>query len=272
MNDLKYKLFASDVDGTLVITGKHISKRNKTAINAAIEAGMHFLIATGRPLSGGRKIADELKKDIPMILYNGAKIIADGKELLSLTLKKDIAEEIIREGHARNSTMFCWANERLYAEKQSLKLSMYKLATGVEPNIIGDLNNAPCKDITKIIWYDNSEVTPTYYKDMAEKLKGCATVAPSRSDFLEFVSEKTSKKVAIEILADYYGVDLADTVAVGDNFNDIPMLESVGLPVAVANAEEAVKKRCKYVTDACYLSGVGKLIEKLLKGYFDDYS
>ncbi|TBW67837.1 HAD hydrolase family protein, partial [Staphylococcus lugdunensis] len=81
----------------------------------------------------------------------------------------------------------------------------------------------------------------------------------------EITHSDAQKGIALSAIAHQLGIDLTDVVAIGDNLNDISMLERVGYPVAMNNATDEVKHIAKYVTDTNENSGVGKAIMKILK-------
>ncbi|MBP5177636.1 MAG: HAD hydrolase family protein, partial [Clostridia bacterium] len=83
-------------------------------------------------------------------------------------------------------------------------------------------------------------------------------------DFLEFVDKNCSKAVAMRILSDAFSIDKSKMIAVGDGFNDLPMLTYAGLGVAMGNADARVKEKCGYVTGSCDEDGLAEFIEKYL--------
>lgn len=90
-------------------------------------------------------------------------------------------------------------------------------------------------------------------------------VSSSSRGNLEITHSDAQKGIALESIANQLNIDLKDVMALGDNLNDVSMLERVGYPVAVENAMPEVKAVAKYVTDTNENSGVGKAIMKLLK-------
>lgn len=90
-------------------------------------------------------------------------------------------------------------------------------------------------------------------------------ISSSSRGNLEITHSDAQKGIALESIANQLNIDLKDVMALGDNLNDVSMLERVGYPVAVENAMPEVKAVAKYVTDTNENSGVGKAIMKLLK-------
>lgn len=261
----KYKLIACDVDGTLLTSKRELKKENISAIERAVKRGAVFVLATGRPYEGVKKIASEIgEENGSFILFNGALVMANGKTIYSSCMDKDVAKLIINEGHKRKTTMVMWKKDGLYAEKECEKVNFYKSISGVEPKYFSDLTAVCDDDVIKILWYGEAETTPIYLTEMKNLLQCKGSVYMSRADFLEFVDVKCSKKTALQKIAEYYKITTKEVVAIGDGDNDIPMLTEAGLSVAMGNADETVKKVCSIVTKDCDHNGVQEIIDKLI--------
>ena len=261
----KYKLIACDVDGTLLNSRRKLSEKTVSAVGKAIDKGIIFVVATGRPYEGALKVSRPLgiSDDGAFILFNGALVKVSGKTIFSSQISEETAKTIVKEGICRNVTVIVWKSDGMYTEKPCEKIDFYKSVSGVEPKYVDDLTKE-CKGVIKVLWYGEPDTTPVYLEEMRAILDKKASVYTSRVDFLEFVDVKCSKKQALYKIAEYFGVKREETVAVGDGDNDIPMLEGAGLSVAMGNADENVKKICDEVTDDCDSYGVAKIIDKLI--------
>ncbi len=96
---------------------------------------------------------------------------------------------------------------------------------------------------------------------------GCV-VTKSADVLVEVINANYSKGTAVEFLAAHYGVPLEKTVAIGDQLNDVPMIEKAGLGIAVKNADEALKRRAHTFAFTNEEGAVGKIIEKY--GYTEE--
>lgn len=264
---MKYRLFAADIDGTLLNSKSELTDRTVKAVKALIAKGYIFTLSTGRPLQGIATFVSALDiSDMPFVLFNGALVMHRGEKLYSSDIEDDIAIRIIDEGHKRDSTMICWSDNRLYAETENEKSAFYKSVSRVEPIIIKDLKKVVenGQNITKIVWYDDPVSTPEYFFEMKELLGDKVSVYPSRKDFLEFVSVNCSKATALETIGKRLNISREEIIAAGDGYNDLPMLEYAGLSVAMGNAETAVKEKCDVVALSCDEDGLADFIEKNL--------
>lgn len=260
---MKYELLACDIDGTLLNTKREITPKTAEAVGAMIKHNKRFVLSTGRPYNGVLGIMDKLGlKDRTIIIYNGATVIADGKIIYSICLDKKIAETVVERGRSLGVTVILWKGNVLYTEKPCEKIEFYKKLACTEPNYVQDLLSVCDENVTKIVWYDWASTAKEHCDEMNSLISSCATAYLTRDDFIEFVNKDCSKGTALKMIADYFGVDISKTVAIGDNHNDIPMFEAAGLSVAMENAEDFVKKSCDYVTDSCDNDGVAKAIYK----------
>ena len=260
---MKYKLIASDMDGTLFDESYQISSENKDAIKRAIENGVFFVLSTGRPRQAVEKYIKELSLEaFPIIIFNGATVLIGDETIYNLTLDDNLSEMVVREGRRRNTDMVCWSNNRFYAERDCEYVQKYKNIPNIEPIFVDDLTKV--KEITKIVWFNPPIVTAKYHKELSEKFKGQLNVLPSRVDFLEFFNKDCSKAVALDIIGKRLGIKPNEMIAIGDGFNDLAMLEFAGLGVAMENAPKEVKEKADLVTLSCKNNGVKALIDRFL--------
>ena len=265
MKTADYRLIAADIDGTIVDYSFNLTKRTIAAVKAAVEKGKYFVLSTGRPVQGIKKLVESLSlENMPYILYNGAMVVMNGEPIYSLTIDPEDAVMLVDEGHRRNSTMVCWAQNRLYSETLNDKIDFYKSISGVEPIVVDSLAELAERGITKFVWYDGEQKTLKNYAALKEKFGGRLGVAPSRAEFLEFFNASCSKSTALSTVCKMLGVKREETVAVGDGFNDVDMLEYAALGVAMGNAPNAVKERCGFVADSCENDGLAKFIEEFV--------
>ena len=110
-----------------------------------------------------------------------------------------------------------------------------------------------------------NEVYQTFYKEFGEK----CYVTNSGASLVEVCNKTYSKGTAMEFLSNYYGVPLEKTLAIGDQQNDVPMLERAGLGIAVKNAQNSLKEKADVVFE--YTNNedaVGRIVEKY--GYSEE--
>ncbi len=265
---MKYKLVAADMDGTLLTDDKRVTPRTAEAIRRVSEAGVYFCLSTGRPLGGVSRYLDQLGLTTPVIAYNGAVIVdpVTGDFLYEQGLEPEAAEEIWRLGLEADTTIIVWSQGQLFVSRMDERVEKYKVISGVEPVVAGDLSPIAARGITKMLWYDEPERMDYLQTDIAARLTRPVNYATSNPRFLEFFDRRVSKAAAMERLGQRLGIAREEMIAVGDGFNDIPMLTYAGLGVAMANAPEEIKALCGHVTASNEEDGVALMLERFCLG------
>ncbi|MBQ1234434.1 MAG: HAD family phosphatase [Oscillospiraceae bacterium] len=263
---MNYRLMAVDMDGTLLNSENQITPVTEAAIKQAMEKGLKFTLCTGRPLQGVLRYVEQLQLDCPIITYNGAMIVhsGSGEVLFSQNMDSDEARRVWDIADKAGMAVFVWSAGELFARAPGEKVAFYEEITKTKAKEIVDFEELVQRGVTKLLWYDE----PKSLDGWVDDLKGAGfektTFTKSRAYFLEFFSAYTSKAVAMEKLGEYYGIDKSEMIAVGDQTNDLPMIEYAGLGVAMGNAVDAVKAVAGYITDTNENDGVAKVIEKFI--------
>lgn len=270
-----YKLIACDLDETLLDDDHLCCQRNIDAIiKAKEEYGIKFVPATGR---GYASIVRELKAvglyDLPneyVISFNGGALTENkGDVLLSFKgLPFEKTKEIFTFGLQCDVCIHVYTQNQLYVFNISESENQRILNQGVECQILTNNSMDFLQDIpiSKIL-FQNTDVPylMTLEPQMKDITDGCVAVSYSSNRYIEFNALGVDKGQGLIDLAKLLHIDIKDTIAVGDNYNDMAMLKVAGLSIAAANAVEDVKKACDYVTVANNNEGVvAELIEKFI--------
>ena len=265
---MKYKMIAVDMDGTLLGSDRKISARNARAIRSAVDRGIRFVLATGRPIQGVRDYADSLGLDGAVITYNGAVIVdlATEEILFEQSMNKDDAALAIKLGQEYDTTMCIWSGGQLYVNKLNDRAYDYMNISGVDPVLVEEFDTLIQRGITKVLWYDDVDMIGRMPSEMAKQPFRETSFCLSRPFFIEFFSSKASKAAAISRLCEMHGIKPEEVITIGDAPNDISMIEFAGLGVAMGNAHDEVKAAAKYVTVSNDEDGVAAVIEKFVLG------
>ncbi|WP_139902555.1 Cof-type HAD-IIB family hydrolase [Clostridium thermarum] len=263
---MKYKLIAADMDGTLLNSDGKITDKTRVAIGKAVEKGVIFSICTGRPIQGAESFNSLLNLDSPFITYNGAMIVMgkSKKILFQQNLTAEAARNILSIGKEFETTIVAWSMNKLYCYKLSEEIHDYKQITKVEPRLIEDEEELIKNGITKILWIDSPEKLTYYQEVLKDRLGDSVNYCTSRPMFLEFFHNKVSKAVAMEKLGEHFNIKREEMIAIGDGFNDLPMIEYAGLGVAMGNAPADIKARADYVTLSNDKDGIAHVLEKFV--------
>lgn len=262
----KYKLLALDIDGTLINDKRELTDKTILAVKRAIESGVHVTLCTGRPIQGVRWLVDRLGITTPVITYNGAEIVdpMDNSILFSEQLLPEDAVKIAEFGRARNTTLIVWSKGELFGSPMNERVADYKNIARTEPKPFDDITPLAQRGVTKIIWYDDIDRINQFQNGLNKTDFKSVTYCTSNPKFLEFFNCEVSKRTSMERLADMLGVKREETVAIGDGYNDIPMLEGAGLSIAMGNAPHDIKEICHKVTLDNNSDGVAYAIDNYI--------
>ncbi len=273
-----YKLIACDLDETLYGNDRTIPARNVEAIKRASELGVKFIPATGRGYNSVRETLVDLglldKEGEYVISYNGGAITENkGNRLLHFQgLPFEEAEELYRRGLNYDVCIHVYTREMVYAynitQEEIARLSKRMQVTKVFDR---DLQFLAGQDIAKVL-YENRDFD--YLKKIEEELKditGNMDVSFSSNRYIEFNSKGVTKGAGLRFVAEMLGIKREETIAIGDNFNDLSMIQEAGLGVGVQNTIQGMRQYCDYITEATNdEGGVGEVIEKFILNPVDD--
>ena len=267
-----YKLIACDLDETLYGNDRTIPARNVEAIKRASELGVKFIPATGRGYNSVRETLVDLglldKEGEYVISYNGGAITENkGNRLLHFQgLPFEEAEELYRRGLNYDVCIHVYTREMVYAynitQEEIARLSKRMQVTKVFDR---DLQFLAGQDIAKVL-YENRDFD--YLKKIEKELKditGNMDVSFSSNRYIEFNSKGVTKGAGLRFVAEMLGIKREETIAIGDNFNDLSMIQEAGLGVGVQNTIQGMRQYCDYITEATNdEGGVGEVIEKFI--------
>lgn len=268
-----YKIIACDLDETLLKDDATICQPNKDAIHRAISQGVKFVPATGRGYASTQSILAELglKDEVGeyVISFNGACLTENKNnsilEFEGLTWEK--ANELFKLGQKYNVCIHVYVKEKLYIYNADADEIAY-IAPRYDYEIIDDQKNLDIfkgKQIPKVI-YGNTNIN--YLKNIAKEL-GSVTdsldVSFSSNRYLEFNKAGINKGAGLIKLANKLGVKMSETMALGDNFNDLSMIKAAGLGVGMRNINPEMINDCDYITKSDNNEGgVAEAIEQFV--------
>ena len=266
---MKYKLVASDMDGTLVNDKSELTERTKAAIVKVVESGVLFVTATGRPFSNVQMVNDLITADMPFIVFNGAAAYMgkSGKLLFERFLDFELAVEAFEFGQKLGIAQILWTGPRLWANRICEETEDYhSFSKGLDMSLVTDLTTirSEIKGISKVLWIDDPANIKKLSVEMNAHFNNRLQCVSSMPHFLEFISNDAGKGTALAEIGKLFGIDKSEMLAIGDGFNDISMLEYAGFAVAVENAPDGVKAVCDYVTVSNNEDGAAEVIEKFI--------
>lgn len=284
------ELIVSDMDGTLLDSNIQVHPDNIQAIMDTYAQGIPFLVCTGRNFTEAKFLLEQAGLRCPIIGLNGAILFdREGNVEYEVGLPNDVAMEIIRIGEEKNYYMEAMTSKNVYSSSKADRIvAITELIHQTNPGLsyeecqqratqsnevksidyrdnLADLITEENQQILKITFLhpEGQKVLKAFGQELDDKLPGIY-VTSSFSSNIEISHERATKGEAVLAYCREHGYHPENILTVGDNYNDITMLEVAGYSFAMGNAEDEVKASAKYETDTNYNGGVAKAIQKAL--------
>ncbi|MEZ5346777.1 MAG: Cof-type HAD-IIB family hydrolase [Pyrinomonadaceae bacterium] len=284
------RLLALDLDGTLLNSSGLLPEENIKAIRKAEEKGVLVTIASGRRFRDARPVAIEIGLNAPVICHNGALVkYADSLETVAATtIPTNTVRNILEAGkdnggealvsvdpHGKGTLLYetiseeniplqkyvVWSKRLHGDEAEEAVHHVEDISKGLEMlEVVHISYSGTCSKM--------SDLQSQLHTSLEESVNIMATVYPGL-DFtlLDILPPNTSKATAIEKLTSINGLKREDVMVIGDNFNDIEMLEYAGTPVVMGNADASLLRRREfYTTLGNDENGVAEAINKYILG------
>lgn len=268
-------MVATDLDGTLLLQNKHISKRTYAALKKANENGVHIVIATGRSFSALPESIFKIDGVRYVVTSNGANIIdlKDNEVIYKNCIDAVQIPKIIDFLQERPYILEVFTGGKAYMSKSDydkfrsrtidFRPIEYVLQTRIPIADIFEFTSKNASAIENInINFDSLSDKPKAYEEL---LKFDNITVTTSFDFnLEIGGNTTSKGDALNFLTQMLGLTSKNVLSIGDNPNDSSMLGFAEIAVAVENAHEDIIKLADYTTSSNDEDGVAKAIEKFI--------
>ena len=289
-----YKLIAIDLDGTLLNSYGEISNKNKEAISYALNKGIYVVLASGRDPGTMRKISLELGINNYVIAGNGASIY-------DIQLEKNIYENFIDNEKVLSVIKICkensiffniYTNMGIITESLNYNVKVFNNENSNKPNekrtnieIVNNIyeyvkSNKDKLEVLKIIICDESKIIFNNIIQKMRNMKGLEVLDVEHMSkkiirigteeykieyfYTEVTNESTNKWNAILYLANKLNISNKEIICIGDNINDLKMVENAGVGIAMKNSALENKNIAQYITDDNDSDGVGNAIYKYI--------
>ena len=267
---MKYKMIVLDLDGTLTNNKKEITPRTKQALMQAQAAGVHVVLASGRPTYGIVPLAEELKlKDNGgyILAFNGGKIIdcTNKKVLFEQKLDEQLVPILFQEAKKAGMEILTYQGEGIAATNKDDEYVQHEAFINKMPVMqYNDFLNQLVYPINKCLIV--GDPTPLHELEirLAKELEGKMDVYRSADFFLECVPLGIDKARALDRLISSLRISREEVIACGDGYNDLSMIRFAGLGVAMANAAKDIQSEADFVTLSNEEDGVAHVIERFI--------
>lgn len=265
-----YKAIFIDIDGTLRDNNKKISQRTINAIKKVTDSNILVIICSGRPRKYTEDISKQCFASRYIITSNGSNIYdyEENKVLYNSIMDKKALLELYEIANSEDATFVMNVGEGRVVNKVRNPEQEKKLEGNVKDFIYKN-------DIVQCIIADSDFNKIKKLIPKVEKVKNVeiknrhkSLIDPSfpknDSIYCDVANIESSKGMAVEKLCKILNIDLKDTIAIGDDFNDLSMFDKVGYSIAMDNANPKIKERASEVTLSNEDDGVAVFLEKLL--------
>lgn len=278
------------MDGTLLDSKMSISTDNASAIREANRLGIEFMVATGRAYTEAKPALEEAGIDCAMITLNGAQVFDKlGNSLFTAGIEKQKAYAIIDILEEKDIYFEVSTNKGIFSQQQERRIEnfashiattmphlTYKVAIAMAAAHLSLLAITYVDDIRAVIEKEDIEVLKIIGFSMdgpkvlgpaslnIEKLEDLAITSSAQNN-IEINHVHAQKGIAVARVAKERGISSEDVMTIGDNFNDVSMLQWAGVSFAMGNAELEVKDEAKYTTSTNLENGVGEAILRAIR-------
>ncbi|MGH7660694.1 MAG: Cof-type HAD-IIB family hydrolase [Vulcanimicrobiaceae bacterium] len=263
------RLVALDLDGTLISASLQVSERVKEAIARARVAGVNFTMVTGRMFAAALPFARAVGIDGPIVCYQGAAtyVVATGERLFHYPLPPPVTAEVLKTASSDGVRALGYYDDMLYADGNDAYTKEYTGLARVEVHIVPSLQEYfRDRPSTKVVCITDIHNADAYVERLKKMLGERAYVTRSQPQFVEVIDSGVNKGRALAAIAELYGVPTGETMAVGDSWNDVPLLEAAGFSVAMGTAPQELLAMADAVVAGVERDGVAEALERFVLG------
>lgn len=257
------KLIALDIDGTLTNLPGEVSERNRRAVQAAIDAGVRVVLATGRGCIATKPIWNALSLHGYSIQYGGALTVEidTGKIVFQHALEQEVIHAVLDYSISIGIHAQIYQNDVVIFEKPSAFASKYIDRHHLPYEIDPDIRKKSYANVPKILAFAEQDREFEVLGLYRDRFKNIAQVSRSNPGYIEINCLGVTKATALKELSSMLGVDRSEVAALGDNYLDQEMIAWAGIGACVADGAEEVKAIANLIIPRCDEDGVAYFIE-----------
>ncbi|MEG0190505.1 MAG: Cof-type HAD-IIB family hydrolase, partial [Lachnospiraceae bacterium] len=251
---MDYQMLVLDLDGTLTNSDKEITAPTLTALLQLQERGKKVVLASGRPLQGVLPLAKELHlKDYGgyILAYNGARIVDCSNQhiIYNRALPMDTLAPIVHIAEQYDVGILGYQDDLIISGLHENKYSQIEaFINKTKLTYTDDFLTYISSPTNKLLVTGEPLVVASVETAMKNKFHTFLNIYRSEPFFLEIMPQKIDKAYSLQKLLNSVGLTSEQMICCGDGYNDITMIESAGLGVAMANAQPLVKESADYIT------------------------
>ncbi len=250
------KILAVDLDDTTFDDNKDICKANLDALNAMLDAGHVLAVDTGRPIHVMKKLLKRFevfdRENVYLLGYQGTvgTRAIDDEVLFGHFLDNEAAIKLMTYSKNAGLTTIIFEFGQIYSFSLNADTDRYSEISKEPITVIESPEDLRGHNLTKmmVVNFEDHEKLFQFEEAHKAEMEDSFVSMFSNVAFLEYVGKNSSKGAGLTELASILNIDMQDTVACGDERNDISMVQAAGVGVAVANARDELKAVADYIT------------------------
>lgn len=267
---MKYQMLVLDVDGTLMNSNNEISPRTLRSLARLQEHGGKVVLSSGRPTIGVKPLAELLQ--LPsygsfVLSFNGSRIINCGTNecIYARNLELQTVYDLYRHAVGHGFTILTYSDTEIFSspdpdKNADIEANANKAVIRVLDGFEGHIDFP----VPKCLIIGDPEKLVLYERELYEMYHGLLSVSRSFPFFLEVNPKDVNKGNSLLRLLNGLDMNPEQVICCGDGGNDIPMIRSAGLGVAMANAGSSVKAAADYITASNDEDGIALVIERFI--------
>jgi len=270
MKSSSIRLFAIDVDGTLLDSMHRLRREVKDSVCRLAASGIRIALATARGPVAVREIVRQFDFSPWLICFSGGWIgELDSPSLVPKDVRRDhrisydAARTILSTAFSHDVEPNVFTPESWRVRKITDEILQESRIVNLRPSVVTDLL-AYGEEPSKIMLISSIDEASEVLLSIRESIRSFSTATFSKTNYLEVLPVGANKAKALAVLTENLGFKLSQVAAIGDAPNDVEMLKEVGLPIAMGNASSELKALAEWVVRTNDEGGVAQVAHRLL--------
>ena len=272
-HQMKTKIFFADLDGTLLNKEKQITPLTLQTLKEWTDKGHKLVLCSGRALDSVIHVRQTLGlgdfSNMYLIGYNGGEIYdcTTGQLLHRAALSYDATQKCFEIANRHGIHIQTFSDTHIITAKEDDEIKYYKKAVHTpviyDADFMAHLDKEPCKCLA--IFLNNKELMETFSADIKQELGNEVNVMTSTPQFIEMFPINSGKGVSVKWLCNHLNIPVENSLAAGDEMNDVSMLEAAGVSIAMLNGRDFVKELADITTETDHNNdGLVPILKKYL--------
>lgn len=268
---MNYKLICLDIDGTVLDDKKNVLPQVKQAVREAADTGIQIALASGRMPAGVELVEKELDVQCIKICNAGTYVIFNQQCISAQYLPPQTMLRVYQEIADNNQVpLWIFKEKKWYVSGRDRYVERETQIVQYRPEIadVGGLARRWETEKTgpnKLLIAAEPKKVREIYEQMKQKALPEIDIACSSESLIEIFPKGVTKATALARICEKLQISLKETIAIGDQELDIPLIEAAGTGIAMGNAIEQLKQKADFVTKTNNEAGVAYALWHYLK-------